>query len=154
MHVTHAYDRWQFWPQITSQRHWNIDSKSIDMQINFHAADFCNRLCFNFFLKNSRRLFPTILLYYFESTWQLVNYKDLWYKEGRRGGYSRVNGSRSHTTYFTCTLKSHILQNKLTGHTTCQMVHRRSQSNQLNGFLAKTDTCDGCEVDGDWISCS
>ena len=32
----------------------------------------------------------------------------------------QVNGIRSHTTCFTCVLKSHMLQNELTGYTTCE----------------------------------
>jgi hypothetical protein len=49
-----------------------------------------------------------------------------------------VNGTRGHTTCSICALKSHMLQNELTGHITCETCAPEITKWFDAWFLAKT----------------
>jgi hypothetical protein len=57
-------------------------------------------------------------------------------------GYSknievRVNDTGGHITYLACVLKSHILQTRLTGHTTCEICASKVTNRLAVRFLVK-----------------
>jgi hypothetical protein len=61
----------------------------------------------------------------------------------------RVNDIVGHTTCLVCALKSHILQTRLTGQTTCETRALEVTNRSVVRFFVKNQLCWACEVS--WI---
>jgi hypothetical protein len=59
------------------------------------------------------------------------------------GMYLRVNDTVGHITCHVCALKSHILQTRLTGHTTCKTCAPEVTNRSAVPFFVKTHQAPG-----------